>query len=202
MDKLLYIDESGSQCRVFQRYAYEKFDVQVLEPSPDINDTIVAMLDIHPDAIVADFDLSDENPEVHYTGDDLINKFLSFRNHFPVFILTSYENDAISAGEDVNLVYEKKEMTSTDSLFLTRIQEQINKYRNRIEVSERRILELNKKKDLDAKEEEELSELDTFIESTLDKNATAPELLKSSAERNKLTQLVEKVDEFIKEFKK
>ena len=61
--------------------------------------------------------LSEEDPTVHYNGSDVIKEILNIRKDFPVFILTSFEDDAIDKGFDVNIVYEKKEIQESPKFF-------------------------------------------------------------------------------------
>jgi len=107
---IAYIDESGADTRRFQRFAFSYFDVSPIAPKPVLKDTIKEVMDSNCDAVIADFDLAEQDPTIHYDGTDLVRAVLKKREGFPVFILTSFEDDAISKGDDVNIVYEKKEL--------------------------------------------------------------------------------------------
>jgi HPt (histidine-containing phosphotransfer) domain-containing protein len=198
--KIAYIDEDQSDTRRFQRFSYNFFEVVPIIPKDSIEDTCNEILESHVDAIVSDFDFAEQLSTVHYDGTDLVSLFLKKREGFPVFILTSYEDDAISKGEDVNIIYEKKEMDEGEQ-FLERVKAQIEKYKHKLETDEKRLLELiaeSKKRKLDALEKEELSELDSKIEKALDKESRISNLLRDDKEASELSELLKKVDELAK----
>lgn len=198
--KIAYIDEDQSDTRRFQRFSYNFFDVIPIIPKDSIEDTCNEILENHIDAIVSDFDFAEQLSTVHYDGTDLVSLFLKKREGFPVFILTSYEDDAISKGEDVNIIYEKKEMDEGEQ-FLERVKAQIEKYKHKLETDEKRLLELiseSKKRKLDAVERDELAELDSKIEKTLDKESRISNILRDDKEASELSELLKKVDELAK----
>ena len=198
--KIAYIDEDQTDIRRFQRFSFNYFDIIPIIPKDSIEDTCQEILEHHVDAIISDFDFAEQLTTVHYDGTDLVSLFLKKREGFPVFILTSYEEDAISKGEDVNIIYEKKEMDEGE-MFLERVKAQIEKYRHKLEMDETRLLELiaqSKKRRLDAVEIEELSELDSKIEKSLDKESRITNLLRDDKEASELSELLKKVDELAK----
>lgn len=198
--KIAYLDEDQSDTRRFQRFSYNFFEVVPIIPKDSIEDTCNEILENHVDAIVSDFDFAEQLSTVHYDGTDLVSLFLKKREGFPVFILTSYEDDAISKGEDVNIIYEKKEMDEGEQ-FLERVKAQIEKYKHKLETDEKRLLELiaeSKKRKLDALEKEELAELDSKIEKALDKESRISNILRDDKEASELSELLKKVDELAK----
>jgi HPt (histidine-containing phosphotransfer) domain-containing protein len=198
--KIAYIDEDQSDIRRFQRFSYNFFEVVPIIPKDSIEETCNEILESHVDAIVSDFEFAEQISTVHYDGTDLVSLFLKKREGFPVFILTSYEDDAISKGEDVNIIYEKKEMDEGEQ-FLERVKAQIEKYKHKLETEEKRLLELiaeSKKRKLDALEREELAELDSKIEKALDKESRISNILREDKEASELSELLKKVDELAK----
>jgi HPt (histidine-containing phosphotransfer) domain-containing protein len=198
--KIAYIDESEADIRRFQRFAYNYFEVIPFIPKDTIEETCNKILESHVDAIVSDFEFSEQLSTVHYDGTNLVSEFLKKRENFPVFILTSFEDDAISKGEDVNIIYEKKEMDEGEK-FLERVKAQIEKYKHKLETEEDRLFELiaeSKKRKLDAFEKQELAELDSKIEKALDKESQIPNILRDDNEANELSELLKKVDELAK----
>lgn len=198
--KIAYVDESEADTRRFQRFSYNYFDVIPFIPKDSIEDTCNEILESHVDAIISDFDFAEQLSTVHYDGTDLVSLFLKKMEGFPVFILTSFEDDAISKSEDVNIIYEKKEMDEGE-MFLQRVKAQIEKYKHKLETDENRLLELiaeNKKRKLNAVEIEELSELDSKIEKALDKESRIPNILRNDKEASDLSELLKKVDELAK----
>lgn len=198
--KIAYIDESEADIRRFQRFSFNYFEVIPFIPKASIEETCNDILESHVDAIVSDFEFSEQLSTVHYDGTNLVSLFLKKRENFPVFILTSFEDDAISKGEDVNIIYEKKEMDEGE-MFLERVKAQIEKYKHKLEADENRLLELiaeSKKRKLDAAEMEELAELDSEIEKALDKESRIPNILRDDKESSDLSELLKKVDELAK----
>ena len=198
--RIAYIDESDADTRRFQRFSYNFFEVVPFIPKVSLEETCNEILESHVDALISDFEFSEQLSTVHYDGTDLVSHFLKKRENFPVFILTSYEDDAISKGEDVNIIYEKKEMDEGQK-FLDRIKAQIEKYKHKLEEEENRLLHLiaeSKKRKLDAVEVDELKELDSKIEKTLDKESHIPNILRNDDEARDLSLLLKKVDELTK----
>jgi hypothetical protein len=198
--KIAYVDESGSDIRRFQRFAFNYFDVIGIPPVPSIEETCDIIVENHVDAVIADFDLSEQGPTIHFDGTDLIRKVLSKREGFPVFILTSFEDDAISKGDDVNIVYEKKELDQGEN-FLDRVKTQIEKYKHHLEQNENRLLELlqlSQQRKLDAFEKDELKKLDSKIENALDKESQIPDILRDDNEASELSAILKAVDDLAK----
>ncbi len=204
--KIAYVDESKEEIRKFQRFAYSTFEVVPVYPRPSIEETCAEILESNVDAIVSDFQFHEEVSDIKYDGTDLITLILSKRDGFPVFILTSFEDDAMRKGDDVNIIYEKGEKYITDQAgnisrnesLLERIKLQIEKYQRKLEVNENRILELiaeSKKRNLSALELDELAELDSKVEKALDKESSIPNILRESKEALDLSELLKKVDE-------
>jgi len=198
--KVAYIDEDESDIRRFQRFADDFFNVVPLIPDREIERTVYIIFEQKVDAIIADFELSEQNVSIHYNGAELVRFILEEREQFPVFILTSYEEDAVSKGDDVNIVYEKNIMNDGET-FLIKVKSQIEKYIHKLETAENRIFELTEKSKtatLDAFEEEELFKLDALIEKAYDKKSKIPENLRRANNSEELIELLKKVDNLTK----
>lgn len=204
--KIAYVDESREEIEKFQRFCYPNFDVVPIYPNPSKDKTCSEILENHVDAVICDFEFSEQMSDIKYDGTDLITLILSKREGFPVFILTSFEDEAMRKGDDVNIIYEKGEKYITDETgkisrnesLLERIKLQIEKYKHKLETDERRILELiaeSNKRILNSAEIEELAELDSKIEKTLDIESRIPNILRESKEASDLSELLKRVDE-------
>jgi DNA-binding NarL/FixJ family response regulator len=206
--KVAYIDEVDSDIRSFKRSvllrANTKFEVVVVKPKEDINETVKDILDSSVDAIVSDFKLSEEAPNVHYNGSDIINAILEIREDFPVFILTSFEQDAEDKGSDVNIVYEKVDVQES-SKFFDKVIHQIKKHKAKIESAEIRILELKEKQKDDTltmSEEQELLDLDSLVSKSLDKRGFIKDDIRVSTNTDRLQALINKADDIIEAINK
>lgn len=202
--RVAYIDESEVDIRKFQRFARNYFEVIPFKPNREKEVTAAAILESKVDAVIADFDLSEQDETIHYTGAELVSLILEERELFPVFILTSYEDDAVSKGEDVNIVYEKSEMANGEK-FLERVKNQVEKYYNKLDEAEKKLfalIEKGQQTKLDAQEEKELADLDSLIEKSLNKKIVVPDKIKKDTEEDKLGDLLKKVDELAKKLEK
>lgn len=211
--KIAYVDESREEIEKFQRFCFPNLDVVPIYPKPSIDETCSEILENHVDAIVSDFEFSEQMSDIKYDGTDLITLILHKREKFPVFILTSFEDEAMRKSDDVNIIYEKGDKYITDELgnitrnesLLERITLQIGKYKQKLEADEKRLLELiadSRKRKLNAFELQELKELDSKIEKTLDKEGQIPNILRDDEEAKELSKLIQKVDELAKKLDK
>ncbi|WP_422861305.1 hypothetical protein [Flagellimonas sp. W118] len=197
-----YIDESPEDVRAFQRYASNHFEVVPIDPKGDIEEMITDIFDSKVRALIVDFDLSEHNNTVHYSGADLVELMHSKVENFPIFILTSYAEDAENKGDDVNIVYEKTLMFEKDERFLNRIKIQIEKFEFKINEKEEKLLSLLNKQNLDENEETEIIKLNFEIEKTLDKLNAKPLVQFTPTNEARLKSLIEKVDNLINKIKK
>jgi hypothetical protein len=213
MYKILFIDEQKEAQDEFLDYLdyYHDVDieVEVRFPYQSMDKMIEDIIKIAPDAIITDFRLNEYKTEVPYNvpynGVELVDKFLSIRKDFPCFIMTTFDNEAVPASEDVNIVYVKNIIHNPDKenakvTFLGRIKEQIGHYKARISSAEaelQRLLELKKAGNTTLEDEAHIIELDSFLESALDKRTTVPAEYKSLSNQKQLSELMGKVDELI-----
>ena len=213
MYKILFIDEQKDEQSYFldyiDRYPDANVEVEVIFPCQSMDEMIDAVININPDAIVSDFRLNEYKTDigynVPYNGVELAEKFQSIRDGFPCFIITSFDNDAIPASEDVNIVYVKSPIHNPNSekntvTFLDRVKEQIKHYKTRISNAEtelQRLLELKKKENATLEDEARIIELDGFLENAIDKRTAIPTGYKSLSTQKQLSDLMGKVDELI-----
>jgi hypothetical protein len=203
--RVAYIDESDEDIRKFQFFADNYFEIVPFKPIPNIEELVVEILQSGVDALVIDFDLKEEDASIKYNGADLVNAYTERREGFPVFILTSYDEQAIEKGDDVNIVYEKKEMYEKNEKFLEKIFQQIKKYHKRIEEAEEellRLVQLRKESKATLDDEKEILRLDHFIESSLDKQSSVPQEFKELSNAQRLSEILSKVDELLNKVEK
>lgn len=216
--KILVIDEELAEIRKVQ----SEFDpmivaeeVEVLEflPKPELDEMIESIILESPDALIVDYQLNTiktdigRNTQINYTGADLVEAFQRRRLNFPCFIASSFEDTAVGDKNtsDVNIVYSKMELNNPQIQkikFRDRVRMQIVKYRNILEEKELRLNELLEKKRaglvLSILEEEEIVELDSFIEHSLDIESAVPKELKRISNQDKLKELIIITESFIK----
>jgi hypothetical protein len=217
MYKILFIDEEKEVFEYFEDYVEisplkSDFEIITQLPIENIDEMIELIIKVNPDAIITDFVLNeiknDITYNVPYTGSDLVKKLLSIRQDFPCFILTSFDDQAIVQNDDVNIVYVKNILhreinddTKARASFLERVKNQINHYKTNVGNAEKRLLyliEQRKQGKTDISEESEMIELDSFLESTIDRQSTMPNEFKTLSNNDRLAEILSKVDNLLK----
>lgn len=207
MDKyrVAYVDEEPSEVRKFKRYAKEEFDVFSVDLVKPLGKMIKLILEIKPHAVVVDYDLMDKMPGLGYRGTDIVNRIEIEKKAFPIFILTGFREDAENESVDVNIVYEKEHMSQNNTEFLKKIKKQIENYLQKIDMARKEFIRLKNKKsksNLNASEENNLIELDTFLEKSGSVKFAYPAHLKESTNLKLLDQLISTNEKLLKEIKK
>lgn len=215
--KILFIDEEQETLDDFLDYIDNSslkgsIDPIVQLPDGDIDEMIDIIIKLNPDAIITDFKLNDSKEHVKcnipYNGAELVQAFQNIRDSFPCFVMTAFDDLAVSESEDVNIVYIKNILyanndSNAKAQFLDRVIAQINHYKSRIEGFEsefQQLLDLRKSGNATIKDEERLIELDHFLENAIDKRLSIPEEYKTLSNSEKLSNLIEKVDKLLDEF--
>jgi hypothetical protein len=215
MYKILFIDEEQAAFDSFRDFiddnqTEEIFQIITQVPLQKLDEMVQLIIDLNPDTVITDFRLNDLKTliqyNVPYDGSELVHKFLSLKEGFPCFIMTSYDDSAMHETNDVNIVYVKdilhnnEKNSGTKVKFLKRIELQIEHYKNRIREAENKLLELINLRDLGKatiRDEEKIIELDTFLERTIDKRTFIPKEYKSLSNFKKLENLLIKADEIL-----
>ncbi len=196
---VVYIDDDEQSARDVQRALYKHLSIKFIKPDEKLDDLMEKIFSFHPDAIIVDFRLSDMILNIEYDGYSVLQQVLEVKDRFPVFILTSNEADAFAEVDDVNFVYEKNQLHGS-STFAERVVKQIDKYKKKLEEKEDRLLELidkSKEQELTQPEEEELIDLDGFIEKSLDKKSALPDELKVTTNERRLSDILARVDALV-----
>lgn len=207
--KILYVDEVESERNRFLRYVHKnddekEFTTEALEPDAELEKFLEKILNSNYDAIITDHKLSEANPYIQYDGLELVEAILKRRIDFPCFVLTSFDDDAVRDGDDVNIVYIKGLMTSEEghlAKFIYKIKNQIKHHQKKIEKAKIELEELIKKEYLGAVDESRLLELDTYIEKTTNRNSSIPPQLKSLSNLSELHKMINNTDQLLAELR-
>jgi hypothetical protein len=210
--KILYVDEVDSERRRFKTYIYnndinQEFTTIAPEIDFELEVFLEKILSENYDAIISDHKLNEENSNIQFDGIDLIEAILKRRIDFPCFILTSYDDEAVRDGDDVNIVYIKGLMESDEereghkAKFIDKIENQIKHHRKKIENARTELLRLISLVDLNASEEARLIELDTYLEKTTHTQSSIPLHLKSTHNLDELHKMINNTDKLLAEFK-
>lgn len=209
--KVLFIDEESDQHDSFKDYMdaiEDQIQVVCVYPESNLEDMIKKIEDEHPDAIVTDYLLNDIKEDVKYnvayTGVELVHEYRSIRADFPCFIITSFDNEAVSETDDVNLIYIKNILNNGEvgakAHFYDKIREQISKYKTVITSAQNELESLMKKKvkqGLEPHEEIRVVEIDNLLERSLDNHDMLPEDMKEPSYMKRMTALIDKADEIL-----
>jgi len=114
MTKIIYLDEEmGWQSTVYEALS-EKYEIEIPENLPhDISDIWKLIRDAQ--VAIIDYRLNGDN-NVSYTGDDVAREIHKHNKHFPIFIITSFEDNAIQECTEVQSIRGKEMFTTPDSL--------------------------------------------------------------------------------------
>jgi len=205
--RIAYIDESNDELIRFQQRMDDTFEVFATLPQPNLDEFVHELLTLNVKAFVADFRLneyrSDTQGTIAYNGAELIEALLSIRQGFPCFVLTSYDNDAVTEIGDVNYVYPKEILTTSIGQvpLAEKIRIQIEHYQARIAKSNARFHELLRKSELTELtevEENELLNLDSYLERSLNSHNVLPPEKKELLSIGRLNDLIESTQNLLK----
>ena len=205
--KILFIDEEKRQQDEFADFMdnyQDKVELYCRYPLSKLEDTMAMIDELHPDAIVSDFKLNDIKEDIKYNvsfdGSELMDAYLDERPGFPCFVLTSFDDEAIYRSHDLNIVYLKRDLhpSKDDKItFADRIFQKIVSYQTEIAKAQDRLnelIELRRSNLATSNDEQELIELDTFLERSLGKKTQVPAGMKELSNINRLNELIGKAD--------
>lgn len=202
MYRILYVDEDQSDRREFKIYCKGEFEVVDIHPPATLDELLSIIDEVKPDALVTDYQLTENDETIEYNGDDLATLFLRLREDFPVFLLTSYEDSAIDENLDPSFIYSKDVMSEIEVdkvvKFKVRVNRKIEVHRSKIDKLEEELLDLKSRfKSLSEAEKAKLIKIDSEIERMLGSNYAIEEKVKDDIYMEGLNQLIEKADEIL-----
>lgn len=201
MTYLLYGMKDASKQKA-DRYADVKFDVVEIEPTSSMEDITSLIIDQKIDAVLIDYNLS-SYATIPYTGVQLAKYIQEKFLEFPLFILTSYEDELYE--QEIFDAYQIFDFERYLSEPLERVElhykliEQVTKYRKQIELWESEIKRLLPEKGKNAEVDTRILELDSKLEKSIDGHSAIPNTVKSTLQSNKIDELIDKIDSLLKE---
>lgn len=211
--KVAYIDEDKGWINTFYHTFKNEFDIKKIEVNSESSvESIIAELQKSElNAIVTDY-LLEENAEVPFNGNRIIESIKRIRPHFPVVMLTSYPTQAIGHTDDVHIIYSKDILTVENDkdqeeleIFKTKILSNISNYYRKIEDTNIRIeqlIEMRNTEGLNILEEEELTKLYILFDELNPDEKDLPANLIHRDSISKLNEFVSETKEFLEELKK
>lgn len=211
---IAYIDEDKGWINTFYHTFKNDFDIIRIEVNSEssIESIFKKLADNELNAIVTDY-LLEENAEVPFNGNKIVEEIKRSRPHFPIVMLTSYPTQAIGHTDDVHIIYSKDILTVENDkdkeeleIFKVKIQSNISNYYKKIEDTNTRIDQLveklNSAEGLEITEEEELTKLYILFDELNPEGKELPANLIHRDSISKLNVFVNETKEILEELKK
>lgn len=145
--RLVYLDEEqGWQSQAYAALNVD-FDLHIPENLPhNIKCLWSEIKDFNADAILIDYRLN-ESGEVAYTGDEVIKEIHKHNKHLPMFIITSYEDNALIECKEAEIIRGKELLADADKVEKLKkiIIASVNKYEARKASAEAVLISLQAK---------------------------------------------------------
>ena len=211
--RIAYIDEDKGWINTFYQTFKNDFDIFRIEVNPEssIEAILHSLLSNNLNAIVTDY-LLEENAEVPFNGNKIVEEIKKIKPHFPIVMLTSFPTQAISHTDDVHIIYNKNILSVENDrekedleIFKTKIQSNISNYYKKIEDTNTKIEQLVEKRNnqgLDIPEEEELTKLYILFDELNPEGKDLPANLIHRDSISKLNEFVSETKEILEELKK
>ena len=167
----------------------------------DINQMVEKIVADKPDALIIDFKLSSQE-NISYTGVALAKAIDEKLRGFPIFILTSYEDDlyekenfdAYQVFDFERYIDDIQERIEINS----KIVQQIKKYNTTLIQWKTELTELLPHAGENASIDERILLLDSLIENSIDGTSALPQRLKQELDdANRIQLLIDKIDKII-----
>ena len=169
----------------------------------DINVMVEKICQLDVNALIIDFKLSSQQ-NIAYSGVSLAQKIDKQLRGFPIFVLTSYQEDlytkecfdAYQVFDFERYINDTQERLEINS----KIVQQIRKYNKTLDQWKNELMELLPRAGTDARIDERILQLDSFIESSIDGESALPQKLKKELDdTNRIQLLINKIDKIIHE---
>lgn len=208
MIRLGYLDEDKGNRNTFFRVFKKDFEVIMLEDNSKLLSVDMVLAEIENlklDVLAVDFRLADSG-WVPFNGDEVVKAIWDKRRYFPVFMLTSYVNNALEKMENVFLVNDKDGLS--DSTMVAQLKKQISSsvdtYHRIIDEKNKRLRELveaQKSGQMEDDEEIELLRLNVEMH-YMDPNSNpiTPDMVQTSSVKE-LHELVDLARNLVKSIK-
>ena len=198
MIRLGYLDEDKGNRNTFYRVFKKDFEVIMLDDNTRLTsaDMVLNEIDrLELDVLAVDFRLADGG-WVAFNGDEVVRVIWNRRRYFPVFMLTSYVNNALEKMDNVFLINDKDCLSNNDSISLLKkqISSSVETYHRIIREKEEQLKQLVEKQkagELTDKEEMDLLALNVEM-NNIDpgSNPISPDMMQTKS----ITDLHEMVD--------
>ncbi len=196
-----YLDEE----ELWQAQASAKlssnYNVEIIEVPIPISEIWNQVVDRNLDALIVDYRLFGSGV-VAYDGNAVVAEIMKHNEHFPMFIITSYEDDAIKKGDNV-LIIKNKDIFTDDNLFEKfsgQLDAIIRVYNEKVKQAKDTIFQINGKQNngeaLSNDEKEKVFKAELFL-SEIDKDNSLPSHMFSVGQSQQLQEMIELTQELL-----
>ena len=208
--RIVYIDESDAWLNTFYQTFKADFEIIRIKVKEDstINSIVEEIFKNEPDGVVTDY-LLDEEGQVDFNGNQIVDAIRKVKPHFPITMLTSYEPQAINHMEDVHIINGKSDLDGESEealqILKSKIQHDIESFYRKLSTTQSKIEELVKKKnesELEPQEEEDLTKLFILMDELEPEGKEIRANLIKSESITKLNDFVIETKEILEELRK
>lgn len=211
--RIAYIDEDKGWINTFYQTFKNDFEILRIEVNPEssVESILSQLLASDLNAIVTDY-LLEENAEVPFNGNKIVEEIKRIKPHFPIVMLTSFPTQAIGHTDDVHIIYNKNILSVENDrekeeldIFKSKIQSNISNYYKKIDDTNFKIEQLVEKRNndgLEISEEEELTKLYILFDELNPDGKDLPANLIHRDSISKLNEFVSETREILEELKK
>lgn len=211
--RIAYIDEDKGWINTFYQTFKNDFVILRIEVTPEssVEGILTQLLSNNLDAIVTDY-LLEENAEVPFNGNKIVEEIKRIKPHFPIVMLTSFPTQAIGHTDDVHIIYNKNILSVENDrekeeldIFKSKIQSNISNYYKKIDDTNLKIEQFIEKRNndgLEISEEEELTKLYILFDELNPDGKDLPANLIHRDSISKLNEFVSETREILEELKK
>lgn len=199
---MIRLMQGFSEATPEKREKYLNYELNPIEIDikKDLQDMIKEVINLKIDCVLVDYKLSSYK-NVNYTGIEFAKSLGQVLYEFPIFILTSYEDDLFSnevfnAYQVFDLARYLKEPSERVELNY-KIIEQILKWKKQKEQWEHELESLLPLAGTSEEIDSRLLELDSKLEKSINGDYALPEKIKRDLSTNKLNELLDKIDEIL-----
>jgi len=208
--KIAYIDEDDGWLNTFYQTFKNDFYVIKIKINSDTTEInlIQEILKQNVDGVISDY-LLDETGDVDFNGDKVIELLTKYNPHFPIMMLTAFEQQAIDQMDNVNIINGKDILDGENEerlkILIAKINSNIDRYYSKIQDTKKRIeflVQKNNDGTIEPPEEEELTKLFIRMDELEPEGKTIPANLIKSEAITKLNEFVSQTKEILDELKK
>lgn len=220
--KILFIDENSDQIESFEHFFEnikqyvpdEHFEILGLTMLESIDELLSLIIDKEIDCVAFDYKLMENNSSFEQQGDMYQRDLLEHFSDFPTIILTNNIDDSdkihsdpfkIVSKEIINFDSDDQEQLNTAIDLVNKICHLITNYREIIDSTESKLLELMKKYHtgvpFTTEESKYLLDLDSKMENFLGKKFNIPQTLKNDIILDRMNLLLDKSEAILNKLK-